>query len=514
MASSTSTARCRPLRQLRTTMLLVFALVPAATVIADSRWMLIYYRQYGNQLNANNRTIENHCFNENGSKAAGVGVTNLSNSGWAIFGVTDYAGWNRLNPLDPNNCAYDIRIYDPSTPTDQSPNFNWQNTQPPWPEYYSYITWWMKVSDDSRVEAHPQTPAYHYDLVDGLNQASGFGGSCIPTGWAEAPGANSDYRELPDGGWATYQAQTFVVPAGINRIVGASAFLTRSGDPPGPKFTYRATIRQGGPTGTQIGPATTSREVYSGEFKEVAVCWPLDGVPVTAGQTYALHLEATDGQGFNVYRTRDDNYPNGSLWHGGMHVSDHDMVAVVVGVGYDVAPPHITRSPALLTRSVVRKNNLPNDTFTIANGGGGTLTYTITDNVSWLSVDPAGGTSTSETDTISVLYSTAGLAIGSYSGTITINATGADNTPQTIVVNLSVTAPPFAPCDFDTDHDVDQEDFGVFQGCYSGPGADQTDETCAGARLDQDADVDGDDFTKFVGCMSGAGVAAVTTCAD
>jgi len=134
--------------------------------------------------------------------------------------------------------------------------------------------------------------------------------------------------------------------------------------------------------------------------------------------------------------------------------------------------------------------------------------------VSWLSVDPAGGTSTSETDTISVLYSTAGLAIGSYSGTITINATGADNTPQTIVVNLSVTAPPFAPCDFDTDHDVDQEDFGVFQGCYSGPGADQTDETCAGARLDQDADVDGDDFTKFVGCMSGAGVAAVTTCAD
>ena len=40
------------------TVLLVFALVPARTVIADSRWMLIYYRQYGNQLNANNRTID------------------------------------------------------------------------------------------------------------------------------------------------------------------------------------------------------------------------------------------------------------------------------------------------------------------------------------------------------------------------------------------------------------------------------------------------------------------------
>lgn len=513
MAGAESNAVRPPMAVFRT-VLTIFFLLPATFVRADSRWKLIYYRQYGNQLNANNRTIENHCFNDNGTKAAGIGVTNLSNSGWAIFGTTDFTGWNRLNPLDPNNCAYDIRICDPSTPTDQSPNFNWQNTLEPWPDYYSYITWWMKVSDDTRVRAFPQKPVYHYDLVDGLNQAGGFTGGCIPTGWVEAPGANSDYRELPTGGWATYQAQTFVVPAGINRIVAASAFLTRGSTPPGPKFTYRATIREGSPTGTQIGPATVSREVFSGEFKEVAVCWPLNGVPVTEGQTYALHLEATDGQGFNVYRTVNNNYPNGSLWHGGTHVAEHDMVAVVVGVGYDASPPHISRNPALLTKSVVRKNNLPNDTFTIANGGGGTLNYTITDNASWLSVDPPGGSSTGETDTISILYGTAGLAIGSYSGTITINATGADNTPQTVVVNLSVTAPPFAPCDFDTDHDVDQEDFGVFQSCYTGPGVNQTDPACSGALLDLDTDVDYEDFARFLACMGGPDIPVDTTCAD
>ncbi|MBN2128210.1 MAG: hypothetical protein JW741_01895, partial [Sedimentisphaerales bacterium] len=67
MASLTSTTRCRPLGPLRTILLLVFVLVPATAATADPRWMLIYYRQYGNQLNANNRTIENHCFNENGT---------------------------------------------------------------------------------------------------------------------------------------------------------------------------------------------------------------------------------------------------------------------------------------------------------------------------------------------------------------------------------------------------------------------------------------------------------------
>jgi hypothetical protein len=254
--------------------------------------------------------------------------------------------------------------------------------------------------------------------------------------------------------------------------------------------------------------------VYSGEFKEAAVCWPLDGVPVTQGQTYALHLEATDGQGFNVFRTTDNNYPNGSLWHGGTHVPSHDMVAVVVGVGYDTIPPHINRSPASFTRSVVRRNNLADDTFTIANGGGGTLTYTVAENVSWLSIDTTEGTSTGEADPVTISYNTAGLATGPYTGTITIAGSGADNTPQTVVVNLTVTPPPFAPCDFDFDHDVDQADFGVFQSCYSGVGIDQTEQACAGARLDPDEDVDAADFEKFATCMSGSGVWVVTTCAD
>jgi hypothetical protein len=72
------------------------------------------------------------------------------------------------------------------------------------------------------------------------------------------------------------------------------------------------------------------------------------------------------------------------------------------------------------------------------NSGGGTLDYSISDNRNWLSVSPSSGTSTGEHDTITVNYSTSGLAAGSYSATITISDPNADNSPRTIGVSLTI----------------------------------------------------------------------------
>lgn len=74
--------------------------------------------------------------------------------------------------------------------------------------------------------------------------------------------------------------------------------------------------------------------------------------------------------------------------------------------------------------------------------------------------------------------------------------------------------PPSIPGDFDRDGDVDQNDFGHFQACYSGSGIVQTDPACAGALLDNDNDVDAGDFAVFQDCMSGANIPADPTCAQ
>ncbi len=74
--------------------------------------------------------------------------------------------------------------------------------------------------------------------------------------------------------------------------------------------------------------------------------------------------------------------------------------------------------------------------------------------------------------------------------------------------------PSSIPGDMDEDGDVDMEDFGLFQLCFSGPDVPQVESSCQKALLDGDADVDEDDLAKFTQCMSGANVPADWHCAD
>lgn len=76
-----------------------------------------------------------------------------------------------------------------------------------------------------------------------------------------------------------------------------------------------------------------------------------------------------------------------------------------------------------------------------------------------------------------------------------------------------VVANPRIP-DFDGDNDVDQEDFGEFQKCLTGPTIPQMDTACAHALLDGDDDVDSADFAIFQACFSGAGDSFDPECAN
>ena len=105
--------------------------------------------------------------------------------------------------------------------------------------------------------------------------------------------------------------------------------------------------------------------------------------------------------------------------------------------------PESTLSTGSLTPSVLEGQNAASQSFTVQNsaGGGTTLSYSISDDAGWLSVSPTSGTSTGEADTIDVNYATSGLAAGGYNATITVSDAAAVNTPQTVAVTLTVTAP-------------------------------------------------------------------------
>lgn len=89
------------------------------------------------------------------------------------------------------------------------------------------------------------------------------------------------------------------------------------------------------------------------------------------------------------------------------------------------------------------------------------------------------------------------------------------NTPHRMyATGLQVTGTPAGPGDFDADGDVDQDDFGHFQSCYSGSAVHQDDPACQNARFDDDLDVDLNDFHMFKACMSGADILADPVCAE
>jgi hypothetical protein len=116
---------------------------------------------------------------------------------------------------------------------------------------------------------------------------------------------------------------------------------------------------------------------------------------------------------------------------------------VVVDLSVTEPPPVIGLSATSLSFAGEQDGPDPADqTLDISNVGGGTLAWNITDDADWLSVSPASGTDAS---TVTVSVDISGLTAGSYSGTISVAATGASNTPQAVSVDLSLTEPPPAP---------------------------------------------------------------------
>ena len=105
--------------------------------------------------------------------------------------------------------------------------------------------------------------------------------------------------------------------------------------------------------------------------------------------------------------------------------------------------PTIALSAAALSPSCVQGSSPTDDSFQVWNTGTAPLSYAISDDADWLSVSPAGGSSTDSGDkqTHTVSYSAAGLTPGTYTGHISVADASATNSPQTVTVSLTVQAP-------------------------------------------------------------------------
>jgi hypothetical protein len=109
-------------------------------------------------------------------------------------------------------------------------------------------------------------------------------------------------------------------------------------------------------------------------------------------------------------------------------------------------PPGLACTPASINRTSVVGNNATSVTLTCENDGEGSLAYTVTDDRTWISVSPgsASGLTAGETQNHTVSFPSSALAVGSYSGQVTVNGGSAGT--AAIPVSLTVQEPPDLSC--------------------------------------------------------------------
>lgn len=83
-----------------------------------------------------------------------------------------------------------------------------------------------------------------------------------------------------------------------------------------------------------------------------------------------------------------------------------------------------------------------------------------------------------------------------------------------LIGRIELIAPPRIEPDFDADGDVDLDDFGHLQACFTGVTLRAIPTGCDDADFDRDRHVDEDDFRVMLGCLSGANVAPEPACDD
>jgi len=181
-----------------------------------------------------------------------------------------------------------------------------------------------------------------------------------------------------------------------------------------------------------------------------------DSATITVGEAQSYTAEAFDHLGNSLgdvtaITTFDIDAEAGGSWAGNEYTSEEAGVWTVTGtcdgpsatasltVNSASEVAEIGYSPTSFIFEAEEGGANPDDqTLDISNSGAGTLDWSVSDDATWLSLSPTSGI---DTGTVTLSVDISGMSAGEYDADITITASGATNTPVTVPVHLTITAP-------------------------------------------------------------------------
>jgi outer membrane protein assembly factor BamB len=181
---------------------------------------------------------------------------------------------------------------------------------------------------------------------------------------------------------------------------------------------------------------------------------PIAGAQITIGSSYWIAILSPNGSGVLQFRIGSGGASETSAssnltalpstWSTGSRYPDGPLAAYGSG---DTSPTPILQvtPPSLSFAGQVGGTDPAAAQVSVANGGGGSLFVTAASDSSWLLVMPGSG---SAPQTLQVSASLAGLSAGTYTGHITVTASGVSGSPATVTVTFQV-APPASPSALD-----------------------------------------------------------------
>jgi hypothetical protein len=123
-------------------------------------------------------------------------------------------------------------------------------------------------------------------------------------------------------------------------------------------------------------------------------------------------------------------------WVNGRNFSDGPLSAYVVGDEHVPPGPALAVTPSALSFwSTAGAGSPAPKVLNVGNSGEGSFTYTVSESTAWLTASPASG---SAPGNVTVTVNTTGLAAGTYTGSVTITAPDAAESPREVPVTLTV----------------------------------------------------------------------------
>ncbi|HEY5914009.1 MAG TPA: carboxypeptidase-like regulatory domain-containing protein [Verrucomicrobiae bacterium] len=309
--------------RLKATLAIAFALMLSGA--GAGQYNLAYWREVGSYENAGNHSAYVHVWDENGQPLAGKQIY----TSWGVLlGTTDANGFVEIVLLRPN--GYDFQVRDGVSTSDTTPVLSVE--RPPNWGHYSFEVGFLYQRTTGNAGLF-DTNYFGIVNASGADSCLDLSAPCMaslayystsPTGYC------SDQYEL--GTWTASHGQTFVARG--NRIVAVKGMMAAGYNV---HYYWTAQVFEGGPTGTPIGPARSTRLMVDGEYFPILVKWAVNEVQVVPGRTYYLRITATGG--LNVWRVNRNNYANGNYYQNDVAVSGSELMGLVVCASYTNAGP-------------------------------------------------------------------------------------------------------------------------------------------------------------------------------